>query len=128
MKHKLTFAELKDKMRPWLRALTNPHLLISIAIAWFLTNGWAYCAVGFGWYMEIDWMLHIGTVWLGILWMPGTPEKLVTFLIAMGLLRLLFPEDTRTLAMVSRKRRQLAERTKLEYQKFRAWIKGIVSR
>ncbi|MBR4200888.1 MAG: hypothetical protein IKQ91_06375 [Oscillospiraceae bacterium] len=120
MKHKLTRAELKEKLRPWMRALTNPHLLISVGIAWFITNGWAYCATGIGWYADIPWLLHIGTVWLGILWMPGTPEKLFTFAIAIGILKLLFPEDTRTLAMIHRKRLQLTERTKVSWQKFRA--------
>ena len=123
MKHRISRTELKEKLRPWLLALTNPHLLISLAIAWFITNGWAYCAVGIGWYLEIGWLLNIGTVWLGILWMPGTPEKLFTFAIAMGILKLLFPEDTRTLAMIHRKRKQLLERTKLEWQKFRTWLR-----
>ena len=120
MKQRFTGQSWKEKLRPWLRALTNPHLLISLGIAWFLTNGWAYCAVGIGWYLDIPALLQIGSVWLGILWMPGTPEKLFTFAIAMGILRLLFPDDTRTLAMVRRKRKQLAERTKLEWQRFRA--------
>ena len=120
MKHRSAGKTWKEKLRPWLRALTNPHLLISLGIAWFLTNGWAYCAAGIGWYLDIPALLKIGSVWLGILWMPGTPEKLFTFAIAMGILRLLFPDDTRTLATVRRKRKQLTERTKLEWQKFRA--------
>lgn len=124
MKYKPNFAQLKERLRPWLRALTNPHLLISLAIAWFLTNGWSYCAVGIGWYLEIDWLLELGTIWLGILWMPGTPEKLLTFLIAIGILRVLFPNDTRTLAMLRRKLRQFAQRTKLKFQRFRAWFGG----
>ena len=119
MKQKRTKTELKEKLRPWFRALTNPHLLISLAIAWFITNGWAYCAVGIGWYLDIGWLLNTGSVWLGILWMPGTPEKIFTFAIAIGVLKLMFPEDTRTLAMVHRKRRQLIARTKLEWHKFR---------
>lgn len=98
------------KIRPWIRALTNPHLLVSLGIAWFLTNGWAYCAVGVGMWREIGWLRNAGTVWLGLLWLPGTPEKLVTFALAMGILRVLFPEDTRTLAVIRHKRQQLTER------------------
>ena len=112
--------DIREKLRPWLRALTNPHLLISLGIAWFLTNGWAYCAAGVGWYLDIPMLRKTGSVWLGILWMPGTPEKLFTFAIAMGILRLLFPEDTRTLAMVRRRRKQFTARTKLAWQKLRA--------
>lgn len=123
MKQKATKGALREKLRPWLRALTNPHLLVSLGIAWFITNGWAYCAVGIGWYLEIGWLLNAGTVWLGILWMPGTPEKLFTFAIAIGILKLLFPDDTRTLAMIHRKRTQLMERTKLEWQKLRGKLR-----
>ena len=110
----------KNHLCPWLRAPTNPHLLISLGIAWFITNGWAYCAAGIGWYLDIPLLLKSGSMWLGILWMPGTPEKLFTFAIAMGILRLLFPDDTRTLAIVRRKRKQLSKRTRLTWQKFRA--------
>ncbi len=109
-----------QKIRPWLRALTNPHLLISVGIAWFITNGWAYCAFGLGMWREIAWLRNAGTVWLGMLWLPGTPEKLVTFALAMGILRLLFPDDTRTLAMVRRKSKALREKTKRGWQRFRA--------
>lgn len=119
MKHRLNGKEFMEKLCPWIRALTNPHLLISLGIAWFITNGWAYCAAGFGWYLEIPPLLKLGTFWLGILWMPGTPEKLFTFGIAIGLLRMLFPDDTRTLAMVRRKRRQLAAHIRLGWQRFR---------
>lgn len=109
----------KARLRPWLRALTNPHLLISLGLAWFITNGWSYCAVGIGWYLDIGWLMKIGTVWLGMLWMPGTPEKIVTFAIAVGLLRLLFPDDTRTLAMIRRKNKQLIAVTKQRFARFR---------
>lgn len=122
MKHKLTIADCKTKLRPWLRALTNPHLLISIGIAWFITNGWAYCAAGIGWYLGIDPLMKVGAVWLGILWAPGTPEKLFTFAIAIGILKLLFPNDTRTLAMVHRKRKALVVRTKLEFDRLRGFF------
>ncbi len=106
--------------KQWVQALLNPHFLISIGIAWFITNGWSYLALSLGTYFKINWLRNIGAVWLGILWMPGTPEKLFTFAVAMGILRLLFPDDTRTLAMVRRKRKQLSERTKLAWQKLRA--------
>jgi hypothetical protein len=108
-----------QKRKEWLRALTNPHLLVSCGIAWFMTNGWSYCAVGIGRYYGIGWMIKLGSVWLGILWMPGTPEKIVTFALAIGILRLLFPEDTRTLSMIRRKNKQLIAHTKLCLRRFR---------
>lgn len=107
------------KRRQWIKALTNPHLLISVAAAWFLTNGWAYCAFGLGWLLHMPVLRNIGAVYLGLLWMPGTPEKLFTFGIAMVMLRVLFPKDTRTLAMIRRKRRLVWYVTKLQFANLR---------
>ena len=124
MKLKLTKAELKEKLRPWVRALTNPHLLLSLGIAWFLTNGWAYCAIGLGAFLEIGWLFKAGSVWAAMLWVPGTPEKLVTFPIAIFILRRLFPDDTRTLAMIDGKWKSAKEKTKLRYRKFREKLRS----
>ena len=111
--------EKKQNRKEWVRALTNPHLLVSCGIAWFITNGWSYCAVGIGRYYNIGWLMKIGTIWLGMLWMPGTPEKIVTFAVAVGLLRVLFPDDTRTLAMIRRKNKQLIAVSKQRFARFR---------
>ena len=119
MKSRLTKAELKAKLRPWVRALTNPHLLISLGIAWFITNGWAYCAIGIGAFLEIGWLLKAGSVWAAMLWVPGTPEKLVTFPLAIFILRRLFPDDTRTLAMIDRKWKAAKDKAKIQYRKWK---------
>ena len=118
------FEKSRQKLRPWVSALSNPHLLISFGIAWFLTNGWAYCAAGAGAYFHIGWLAYIGTAWLGILWFPCTPEKILTFALAVLILRMLFPQDTRTLALIRRKSRELREKTMLEFARFRAWMHG----
>ncbi|MBR6107863.1 MAG: hypothetical protein IKQ39_07615 [Oscillospiraceae bacterium] len=110
----------KKKLRSLWRAVSNPHLLISVGLAWFITNGWSYCFFGFGMYFGIKWMYRIGAFWMGMLWLPGTPEKLVTFIIAIWLLERLFPDDTRTLAKIKKKRREVHEATKLEFEKIRA--------
>lgn len=110
----------KNKLKSLWRGLTNPHLLISVGIAWFITNGWAYCFFGFGMYYDIQWMYRIGAFWMGMLWLPGTPEKLVTFVIAIWLLKVLFPDDTRTLSKITKKRREIMEETKLAFARFRA--------
>ena len=124
MKFRYTKAELKEKLRPWVRALTNPHLLISVGIAWFITNGWAYCAIGLGAFLEIGWLLKAGSVWAAMLWVPGTPEKLVTFPIAIFILRLLFPNDTRTLAMIDRKWKAAKDKTRIKYRKFKEKLRS----
>lgn len=124
MKFKYTKAELKEKLRPWVRALTNPHLLISLGIAWFITNGWAYCAIGIGGFLNIGWLFQIGTVWAGLLWLPGTPEKLLTFPIAIFILRRLFPNDTRTLAMIDRKWKSAKDKTRIRFRQFKEKLHG----
>jgi hypothetical protein len=43
--------------------------------------------------MNIKWMLSIGTSYLAFLWMPWTPEKLITIPIAIFLLKILFPKQ-----------------------------------
>lgn len=109
--------------KKWVQALLNPHMLISLGIAWFITNGWSYVAFSLGTYFQINWLRNIGAVWLGLLWMPGTPEKLLTFSLAIIILRVVFPKDTKTLAIIHEKRLQLMKLTKESYQKFKAKFK-----
>ncbi len=115
--------ETSQKWRQWLCALTNPRLLFCLAVGWFITNGWSYCALGAGVFFEIHWLRNLATVYLGLLWLPGTPEKLLTVGIAIGLLRLWFPEDTRTLALLKDKQKQIAAGVRKQYSRLKSWIK-----
>ena len=58
--------------------------------------------LGFGTYFGIGWMTAVAAGYLTFLWLPVSPEKIVTFAIAIGLLRLIFPHDTATLAVLKR--------------------------
>ena len=92
-----------NKKRSWKKAIqfiANPRLLLCIAIAWLLTNGWSYILLGIGTYLEIDWMTAAAGAYLAFLWLPISPEKIVTLAIALVLLRLLFPNDQKTLAVL----------------------------
>lgn len=109
----------RKKWREWLHALTNPRLLFCLAVGWFLTNGWAYCALGVGVYFELDWMRNAASVYLGLLWFPGTPEKLVTVGVAIGLLRLWFPEDKRTLALLKDKQKTVQQKVSGQYRRLK---------
>ena len=123
-KDPLVLARRRRKRKQWLKALTNPHMLICIAIAWFITNGWSYLALGLGWAFEINWLRNIGAVYLAILWAPGTPEKLITFGVAMLMLKLLFPKDVRTLALLRRKRKIVWLVTKMQFKAFKEKLFG----
>ena len=116
------------RLKSWVRALTNPHLLICFALAWFITNGWAYAAAGIGYFAGIDWMRNIGMVYLGILWMPGTPEKLFTFAIAIFLLKHILPDDERTLSMLIRKRKQVVKKVKEDIAGMKMRIRSFFRR
>lgn len=117
-------ASFREKCREWLRALTNPRLLFCLLVGWFLTNGWAYCAMGVGVYRGIDWMRNAASVYLGLLWFPGTPEKLLTVGIAIGLLQLWFPEDKRTLALLKDKQHKIWKTVKDKYQQCKQWLQA----
>ena len=49
---------------------------------------------------EIEWMIAVSGAYLAFLWLPISPEKLVTIAIAIALLRWLFPGDQKTLAVM----------------------------
>ena len=83
-----------------LKFITNPRLLLCVAVAWIITNGWSYVLFATGTYFEIGWMTAVGGAYLTFLWLPVSPEKLVTIAIAMGLLRWWFPNDQKTLAVL----------------------------
>ncbi len=78
----------------------NPRLLICFLTAWFITNGWSYVMFGMGLWFDIPWMTAVGGAYLGLLWIPFTPEKLITVFIALLLLRWFFPNDKNTLLVL----------------------------
>lgn len=91
---------MKKKLKKILQFIANPRLLLCVVIAWFITNGWSYLLFGIGTYLEIGWMVGIASAYLAFLWLPVSPEKVVTFAIAIALLRWLFPNDEKTLAVL----------------------------
>lgn len=97
---------MKDKIKNILKKvaqfLLNPRLLLCIAIAWMITNGWSYIMFALGTFFDIPWMIAVGGAYLAFLWIPFSPEKIVTAAIAIALLRFLFPKDERTLAVLKR--------------------------
>ena len=107
IKQYLTIAYWKPKLKTAIQFLLNPRFLLCFGIAWFLTNGWSYLALALGTYFKLPWLAGVGTAWMAALWFPFTPEKILTVLIAMWLLKLLFPNDQKTLAVLHRMRKDL---------------------
>ncbi len=93
---------MKKKIKNILQFLLNPRLLVCILFAWIITNGWSYILFGIGTYFGIGWMTAVAGAYLAFLWFPMSPEKIVTFAISIFLLRFLFPNDQKTLAVLKR--------------------------
>jgi len=102
LKDNLTGEKLRHNVKTTLQFIGNPRLLLCLALGWMITNGWSYILLGIGTYLEINWMVAVAGAYLAFLWLPISPEKLVTIAIALALLRWLFPGDTKTLAVLRR--------------------------
>ncbi len=93
--------------------LFNPRFLLCFGLAWIITNGWAYILFALGGYFKSKWMIGVSSAYLAFLWLPISPEKIVTVTIALGLLKWLFPNDQKTLAVLN----DLLNKTKVALQK-----------
>jgi len=80
--------------------VVNPRFLLCFGIGWMITNGWAYIMLALGTWLGIPWMMAVGGGYLALLWIPFTPEKIITVAIALVLLKLLFPNDEKTLGLL----------------------------
>ena len=91
---------IKMRLKKIVQFLLNPRFLFCFGIAWIITNGWSYILFGLGTYFEIGWMIAVAGAYLAFLWFPFSPEKIATVLIAIFLLKRLFPRDQKTLAVL----------------------------
>ena len=91
----------KNKLKKVIQFIANPRLLLCFGLAWLITNGWSYIMLAVGTYFQIGWMMAVASAYLAFLWLPISPEKIVTVAISIALLRVLFPRDEKTLAVLS---------------------------
>lgn len=98
---------MKQKLKKLFYFITNPRLLLCFGLAWMITNGWSYLLTALGVWLKINWMTAVGSAYLTFLWLPVSPEKLVTFAIAIALLRFMFPNDQKTLAVLREGRNKI---------------------
>ena len=113
--------ELKSKIKYWIKWLVefllNPRFLLCFGLGWMITNGWAYIATGLGLWLDIDWLFGIGAAYLTALWIPFTPEKIITVIIAIFFLRLFFPNDQKTLQKLYDMKEKIKSAAKRHKQK-----------
>lgn len=99
LKH-FTKENIKKVIKTLIGFILNPRFLLCFGIAWMITNGWAYVVLGLGIILKVVWMQALGGAYLGLMWIPMTPEKIITIAISIFLLRLLFPKDEKTLGVL----------------------------
>lgn len=75
-------------------------MLLCLGLAWLITNGWSYIALGLGIYYNIGWLQAVASAYLTFLWFPFTPEKILTVMIAIFFLKCFFPKDEKTLGIL----------------------------
>lgn len=105
---------MKEKLKKILQFIANPRLLLCFGLAWIITNGWSYVLLALGTWLGIGWMIAVASAYLAFLWLPISPEKIVTVAIAMGLLRFLFPNDQKTLGVLKNMYAKLKEAVRLK--------------
>lgn len=107
---------MKEKAKQWLKKaamfLLNPRLLLCFGIGWMITNGWSYIMMGLGVYFDIEWMMVVAGAYLTFLWVPISPEKIVTVALAILFLKWFFPNDQKTLAVLVEAKNKLKEAVK----------------
>ena len=69
------------KLKPYLTWTMFPAFFL----AWLVTNGWAYILAAIG----TGWIRGIAATYLGLLWLPFTPEKLITIPLAIWFQKLI---------------------------------------
>ena len=111
---RLSTDKVRGAVRKWAELLLNPRFLLCFGIGWMITNGWAYIMLGLGVLWDVSWARATASAYLTLLWIPMTPEKIISVAIAILLLRKLFPNDEKTLGvlreMMAKAKRIVAER------------------
>ena len=69
---------LWTKIKTYISPFLNWRILVIYVPIWFLMSGWTYLFIYLGTKHGVGWMLAAGTFWATILWLPFTPEKLIT--------------------------------------------------
>ncbi len=105
--------KIKEILKETVQFILNPRLLLCFGLGWIITNGWSYVVFALGTYFKIEWMIAVAGAYLAFLWLPISPEKIVTVAIAIFLLRILFPNDKKTLG----KLRALRDKLRFERKK-----------
>ena len=107
------------KAKVFLAFFVNPRLLLCFCLGWMLTNGWAYILLAVGSMYGIAWMTAISGAYLAILWLPISPEKVITIALAITFMKMFFPRDEKTLGKLIAIKKGAIESVKKIFKKFK---------
>lgn len=90
MNQKKKRLKVKETLYKIYKFIVDWRMAVSFAIAWMITNGWAYVFIILGKILDIKWMFAVGVSYIAILWLPFTPEKLITIPLSVFIKKILF--------------------------------------
>ncbi len=108
---------MKETLKKIVGFLANPRLILCWSIAWFITNGWSYLSFAVGTHFDIPWLTAFAGGYIAFLWLPISPEKIITTAIALVLLRVLFPNDKKTLGILKKISADAKDKMRMKRQK-----------
>ena len=103
-----------QRFKNYFRPFLSLKFLLCFLLAWSITNGWAYIFIFLGSYYSINWMFTIGTTYMAFLWLPFTPEKLVTIPLAIWFNLKLFKDHKTNQLLINMKKQAFDD-----WQKFK---------
>lgn len=121
---KIFFTKLLEYIKKFLLLVFNPRFLLCFGAAWMMTNGWSYVCLAVGTLLSFEWLIAVSGAYLALMWLPFTPEKIITVALAIFLLKRWFPDDEKTLGVLRElhvkaktKHEEHKEKKKIEKQK-----------
>ena len=103
---------LWTKIKTYISPFLNWRILVIYVPIWFIMSGWTYLFIYLGTRHHVGWMLAAGTFWATALWLPFTPEKLITVPLTLYLYVKLFGSGNEKLEHMLVEARQDWEATK----------------
>ena len=108
----------------YLKPFTNWRFLISFGLAWIITNGMWYVFAFIPMRLP-DWLVWFSRSYIAFLYIPTTPEKLITIPMAIFFQTQLFKGDEKTKAQLNDMYSQAKSDWGKVKRKFREFIRKI---
>lgn len=112
------------KMKVFVQPFLNWRFLVSYLIPWTITNGWAWLGTFLLPIIGTNWFTVASSAWLAFLWMPWTPEKILILPAALWLHGILFKNDPKTKAQLTKMKHAAQRELYLLQRRLKLWQKN----